>query len=50
MVDEEIVIDKLRYINEYTNDLKQMRGLSKTEYVDDIIIQRAVERTFMNLI
>jgi uncharacterized protein YutE (UPF0331/DUF86 family) len=50
MVDEEIVVDKLRYINEYTNDLKGMRGMSKTQYVDDIIVQRAVERTFMNLI
>ncbi|MCG1008323.1 type VII toxin-antitoxin system HepT family RNase toxin [Halorubrum lacusprofundi] len=50
MVDEEIVVDKLRYINEYTNDLKQMRGISKTEYVDDVVVQRAVERTFMNLI
>lgn len=50
MVDEEIVVDKLRYINEYTNDLKEMRGLSKEEYVADIVIQRAVERTFMNLI
>ncbi|WP_256546833.1 type VII toxin-antitoxin system HepT family RNase toxin [Halobellus inordinatus] len=50
MVDEEIIVDKLRYINQYTNDLKQMRGMSKAEYVDDIIVQRAVERTFMNLI
>lgn len=50
MVNEEIVVDKLRYINEYTNDLKQMRGLSKDEYVADVIVQRAVERTFLNLI
>lgn len=50
MVDEEIVVDKLRHINEYTNDLKEMRGLSKNDYVDDIVMQRAVERTFMNLI
>lgn len=50
MVDEEIVVDKLRHINEYTNDLKEMRGLSKDNYVDDIVMQRAVERTFMNLI
>jgi uncharacterized protein YutE (UPF0331/DUF86 family) len=50
MVDEEIVVDKLRHINEYTNDLKQIRGLPKSEYVDDVIVQRAVERTFMNLI
>ncbi|SDN15818.1 Uncharacterized conserved protein YutE, UPF0331/DUF86 family [Halogranum gelatinilyticum] len=50
MVDPDIVVDKLRHINEYTNDLKQMRGMSKTEYVEDVIVQRAVERTFMNLI
>lgn len=50
MVDADIVIDKLQHINEYTNDLKQMRGMSKTEYVEDVVVQRAVERTFMNLI
>lgn len=50
MVDEAVVADKLRLINEYTNDLKQMRGLSKAEYLDDMVLQRAVERTFMNLI
>ncbi|WP_269432581.1 type VII toxin-antitoxin system HepT family RNase toxin [Haloferax profundi] len=37
-------------MNEYTNDLKQIRGMTKTEYVEDVIVQRAVERTFMNLI
>jgi len=26
MVDEEIVVDKLRYINEYTNDLEADAG------------------------
>ena len=50
MVDEEIVVAKLRYINDYTNDLKEMRGLSKEEYMADIVTQRAVERTFMTLI
>jgi len=50
MVDEGVVVDKLRLINEYTNDLKRMRGLSKAEYLDDMVLQRAVERTFMNLI
>jgi uncharacterized protein YutE (UPF0331/DUF86 family) len=50
MVDEEVVVDKLRHINEYTNDLKEMRGLSKEEYVADTVTQRAVERTFVNLI
>lgn len=50
MVDEDVVVDKLRHINEYTRDLKRMRGLPKEEYVTDIVTQRAVERTFMNLI
>jgi uncharacterized protein YutE (UPF0331/DUF86 family) len=50
MVDEEVVADKLRYINQYTDDLKQMRGMSKQEYVEDMVTQRAVERTLMNLI
>jgi uncharacterized protein YutE (UPF0331/DUF86 family) len=50
MVDEEVVADKLRYINQYTDDLKQMRGMSKEEYVEDMVTQRAVERTLMNLI
>lgn len=50
MVDEDVVADRLRHINEYTADLKQMRGMSKEEYVSDMVTQRAVERTFMNLI
>jgi len=50
MVDEDVVVDKLRHINEYTEDLAEMRGLSKDEYVTDVVIQRAVERTFVNLI
>lgn len=50
MVDENVVVDKLRHINRYTNDLKQMRGMSKEEYVEDMVTQRAVERTFTNLI
>lgn len=37
-------------MNQYTEDLKEMRGLSKDEYLDDMITQRAVERTLMNLI
>jgi uncharacterized protein YutE (UPF0331/DUF86 family) len=50
MVDEEVVATKLEQAHEYTNDLAEMRGLSKEEYVSDIVIQRAVERTLMSLI
>ena len=50
MVDEDVIVDKLRYINRYTDDLKQMRGMSKEEYVEDMVTQRAVERTLMNLV
>lgn len=41
MVDEDIFADELRYINQYTDDLKQMRGLSKQEYLTDMVTQRA---------
>ena len=50
MVNEDVFVDKLRHINQYIEDLEQMRGLSKAEYVDDMVTQRAVERTLMNLI
>jgi uncharacterized protein YutE (UPF0331/DUF86 family) len=50
MVDEEIVTVKLRQINEYTNDLKEIRGFSREEYLEEMITQRAVERTLMNLV
>jgi len=50
MVDEDIVIDKLRHSNEYTNDLKQFRGMTKETYTSEMVTQRAVERTFMDLI
>ncbi|QGN07407.1 DUF86 domain-containing protein [Halorhabdus sp. CBA1104] len=50
MVDEEVVVTKLEQVNEFAHDLEEMRGLSKDQYVSDIVIQRAVERTFMNLI
>lgn len=50
MVDEDIVVDRLRHIHEYTEDLQDMREVSKAQYVEDVVLQRAVERTFMNLI
>lgn len=50
MVDSEVVVDKLELINQYTNDLKRMRGMSKEKYVADMVTRRAVERTLLNLI
>lgn len=50
MVDEDVVVDKLRRVNEYTEDLRRMRGIDREAYEDDTVLQRAVERTFMNLI
>ncbi|TKX48497.1 DUF86 domain-containing protein [Halorubrum sp. SD690R] len=50
MVDEEVVATKLERAHEYTNDLAEMRGIPKEEYVSDVVLQRAVERTLMNLI
>lgn len=50
MIDEDVIVNKLRYINRYTTDLKQMRGMSKEEYAEDMVTQRAVERTLVNLV
>ncbi|WP_128905725.1 type VII toxin-antitoxin system HepT family RNase toxin [Halorubrum amylolyticum] len=50
MVDETVVATKLEQAHEYTNDLAEMRGIPKEEYVSDVVLQRAVERTLMNLI
>jgi uncharacterized protein YutE (UPF0331/DUF86 family) len=50
MVDGDVVADKLRHIESYTADLKEMRGLPKADYVDDTVTQRAVERTFEMLV
>lgn len=44
MVDEEVVVDKLRHVNQYTDDLRERRGMSKDEYLADMVTQRAVER------
>lgn len=37
MVDEEVVATKLKQVHEYTNDLEEMRGLSKENYVSDVV-------------
>lgn len=50
MVDEEIAVDALARINGYVADLKEMRGIEREAYVADVVLQRAVERTFVNLI
>lgn len=50
MVDEEIFVTKLEHIEEYVEDLEAMRGISRTAYSDDTVVQRAVERTLMNLV
>lgn len=51
MVEEEVVVDKLQYVNQYTSELKEIRrGLTKESYLDDLVTQRAVERTLMNVV
>ena len=50
MVNEDVIITKLEQVNQYTNELKQMRGVSRKEYLDDFVFQRAVERSLMNVI
>jgi uncharacterized protein YutE (UPF0331/DUF86 family) len=50
MVDEAVVIDRLELINQYTNECKEMRDVSRAEYLDDFVLQRAVERSLMNAV
>ncbi|ADD03725.1 DUF86 family protein [Natrialba magadii ATCC 43099] len=50
MVDEEVVGDRLALINQYTNECKEMSDGSRTEYLEDVVLQRAVERSLMNAI
>lgn len=50
MVDEAVVTDKLQLIDGYVEDLERLRGMDRVAYVKNMVTQRAVERTFMNLI
>jgi hypothetical protein len=50
MVDEAVVVDRLELINQYTNECEEMRDVSRTEYLGDFVLQRAVERSLMNAI
>lgn len=35
-------------VNQYTTELEEMRGMSREKYLENIIVQRGVERTMMN--
>ena len=50
MVTDDVVVDRLELINQYTNECKRMRAVDRDEYLDDIVLQRAVERSLMNAI
>jgi len=50
MVDEEVFVAKLEDVDEFRSDLEEMRGMSRQAYLDDVVVQRAVERTLMNLV
>lgn len=50
MVDEEIFVTKPEHIDEFLADIKEMRRMSRSAYSDDTVVQRAVERTLMNLV
>lgn len=41
MVDEAVVADTLRYVDQYLEDLEEMRGLPRDEYLEDMVTQRA---------
>jgi len=50
MGDDAVVIDRLELINQYSSECKEMRVVSRSEYLEDIVLQRTVERSLMNAI
>lgn len=50
MVDSAVLVDRLTHLNQFTNELKEMRTVSKQTYLSDTIRQRAAERSLMNAI
>ena len=44
-MDEAVVTVKLKQAHEYTNDLTEMRGLSKAEYVSVIVSYSSLPKT-----
>jgi len=47
MVDEEIVVTRLELVQQYTDELREMRDCSREEFVADTVRKRAVERSIM---
>ena len=50
MTDRTVAAEKLRLVDQYTDELREMRDVPRDEYLADVIRQRAVERSFMNAI
>ena len=50
MTDRTVAAEKLRLVDQYTEELREMRDVPRDEYLADVIRQRAVERSFMNAI
>jgi len=50
MVDEEIAVTRLELVQQYTDELREMRDCSREEFVADTVRKRAVERSIINAI
>ena len=50
MTDRTVAAEKLRLVDQYTEELREMRDVPRDEYLADVMRQRAVERSFMNAI
>lgn len=50
MTDEEIVVSRLELIQQYADELREMRECSREEFVSNTVQKRAVERSLMNAI
>ena len=50
MVDGSVLVSKLEDIDRFTEELRDMSETSKDEYLSNVVVQRAVERTLMNVV
>lgn len=50
MVDESVLVSKLEDIEQFTTELHEMSETPKQAYLEDVVLQRAVERTLMNVV
>lgn len=50
MVDEDVILERLRLLRDYVSDLQAEQGVSLQRYLDDKMLRRYVERTLQTAV